>query len=235
MASNERLDTMEGYNDLYDDEEDQDGEAQFRYGASDDEEDDNDGEIRDFDNNEEGKEDEGKKKESKNKFKHDKIEVNFDDIVDDDDQECLLDYQQSNPPKNEALQKMERKQKAEDDSSLVKGDDIDAEKNKDFDNLSAWSDNTAQQNLFKIKESMDKGLADMETGSEVYMSELLVSIKQTNQILIIHLNTLFNFFLLFYRLASTWKTSMRQTTKMRKIYSYWVMTLPKLTIFNSTS
>ena len=54
-------------------------------------------------------------------------------------------------------------------------DDKDAEKNKDFDNLSAWSDNTAQQNLFKIKESMDKGLADMETGSEVYMSELLVS------------------------------------------------------------
>ena len=31
-------------------------------------------------------------------------------------------------------------------------------------------------NLFKIKESQDKGLADMETGSEVYMSELLVSI-----------------------------------------------------------
>jgi hypothetical protein len=30
-------------------------------------------------------------------------------------------------------------------------------------------------NLFKIKESQDKGLADMETGSEVYMSELLVS------------------------------------------------------------
>ena len=67
----------------------------------------------------------------------------------------------------------EEKQKAEDDSSLVVSDD----KTKDLDNLSSWSDNTAQQNLFKIKESMDKGLADMETGSEVYMSELLVSIK----------------------------------------------------------
>ena len=127
--------------------------------------------------------DQNKKDKSKNKFKHDKIEVNFDDIVDDDDQECLLDYQQSNKPKNEALQKIERKQKAEDDSSLVglvggsSSDDKDAEKSKDFDNLSAWSDNTAQQNLFKIKESMDKGLADMETGSEVYMSELLVSIS----------------------------------------------------------
>lgn len=30
--------------------------------------------------------------------------------------------------------------------------------------------------LFTIKESHDRGLADMETGSEVYMSELLVRI-----------------------------------------------------------
>lgn len=29
------------------------------------------------------------------------------------------------------------------------------------------------RNMFKVKESQDKGLADMETGSEVYMSELL--------------------------------------------------------------
>jgi hypothetical protein len=32
------------------------------------------------------------------------------------------------------------------------------------------------QNLFKIIESKDGGLADMETGSEVYMSELLVNL-----------------------------------------------------------
>jgi hypothetical protein len=38
--------------------------------------------------------------------------------------------------------------------------------------------NSLDNNLFKIKESNDKGLADMETGSEVYMSELLVSIKK---------------------------------------------------------
>lgn len=31
-------------------------------------------------------------------------------------------------------------------------------------------------NKFAVKESNDKGLADMETGSEVYMSELLVSL-----------------------------------------------------------
>lgn len=33
------------------------------------------------------------------------------------------------------------------------------------------------ENLFAVGTSNDKGLADMETGSEVYMSELLVSIK----------------------------------------------------------
>ena len=31
--------------------------------------------------------------------------------------------------------------------------------------------------LFAVGQSHDKGLADVETGSEVYMSELLVSIK----------------------------------------------------------
>jgi len=33
--------------------------------------------------------------------------------------------------------------------------------------------NNTGGNLFTIKESNDRGLADMETGSEVYMSELL--------------------------------------------------------------
>lgn len=50
-------------------------------------------------------------------------------------------------------------------------------------------------------ESTDKGLADMETGSEVYMSELLVS------------NRVFWSFsdqFVFARLASTWKTSTKQ-------------------------
>jgi hypothetical protein len=71
--------------------------------------------------------------------------VNLDDIEDDDDQECLLEYNQK-----EANQK------------------------KTVDPLGGLFDGT-DQNLFKIKESQDKGLADMETGSEVYMSELLVS------------------------------------------------------------
>lgn len=103
--------------------------------------------------------------------------MNLDDIEDDDDdQEGLLDYNHKSmkPRKHstaEKQQRSERRMKAEDDSSLL--DDKDDKNGKDFDNLSSWSDNTAQQNLFKIKESMDKGLADMETGSEVYMSELL--------------------------------------------------------------
>ena len=71
---------------------------------------------------------------------------------------------------------MERKQKAEDDMLVVSDKDAEkSQKSKDMDNLSSWSERTAQKNLFQIKESQDKGLADMETGSEVYMSELLVS------------------------------------------------------------
>ncbi len=40
------------------------------------------------------------------------------------------------------------------------------------------SKNNATSNIFTIKESNDRGLADMETGSEVYMSELLVRFDQ---------------------------------------------------------
>ena len=41
-------------------------------------------------------------------------------------------------------------------------------------------DNSTRPNpLFDVGKSNDKGLADMETGSEVYMSELLVSIEDS--------------------------------------------------------
>jgi importin-9 len=104
--SGERLDTMEGRNDLYYDEEDEEEQLSEKLDTS-----------------------------------QEKIEVNLDDIEDEDDQECLLDYKQ-----NEMNQQT---------------------KKEEFDPV--------HSNLFKIKESQDKGLADMETGSEVYMSELLVS------------------------------------------------------------
>jgi hypothetical protein len=44
----------------------------------------------------------------------------------------------------------------------------------DSESLLGSKNNGPQQNIFTIKESNDRGLADMETGSEVYMSELLV-------------------------------------------------------------
>lgn len=61
--------------------------------------------------------------------------------------------------------------------------------------------------LFSIKESHDRGLADMETGSEVYMSELLV----------IHHYSL----TLTFRLDLIWRTSTRQKSKMKKTCLNW--------------
>ena len=60
-------------------------------------------------------------------------------------------------------------------------------------------DKTTGTNLFAIKESKDGGLADMETGSEVYMSELLVK-----KLLLIHFS--------IYRLDLIWKI----LTRLRK-------------------
>ena len=47
--------------------------------------------------------------------------------------------------------------------------------NKSTGGSSGSGGNGSTGNLFAVGESTDKGLADMETGSEVYMSELLVS------------------------------------------------------------
>lgn len=58
---------------------------------------------------------------------------------------------------------------------------IDLGKGRDLSSLqySEGSNSTSSglkaENLFAVGSSNDKGLADMETGSEVYMSELLVS------------------------------------------------------------
>ena len=111
---NERLDTMEGQNDLYYDEEESD-----------------------YDNSSKGI-----------NTSQEKIEVNLDDIEDEDDQECLLNYKQDELNKKGGSGEL-------------------------LDQIPQST--SPDQSLFKIKESNDKGLADMETGSEVYMSELLVS------------------------------------------------------------
>lgn len=136
---------MEGYNDLYGDEE------QDEDNAEDDDQDfsqmkddsDSDGAL-DLDDESAAKKDKKRALDTS----QEKIEVNLDDIVDDDDQECLLGYKQS-------VGKVSKI-----DEGLL------ANENKS-------NNQPLDPNLFKIKESQDKGLADMETGSEVYMSELL--------------------------------------------------------------
>jgi hypothetical protein len=64
----------------------------------------------------------------------------------------------------------EEKEGNETDKIEVNLDDV----NDDDDNESLLGSKNNNP-LFTIKESNDRGLADMETGSEVYMSELLVN------------------------------------------------------------
>jgi hypothetical protein len=88
----------------------------------------------------------------------------LDDLDDEDDQECLLNYKQNEVNRGASL------------SSLAKPIRSDADKsNGDESTDSNDASKQFEHHLITIKESQDKGLADMETGSEVYMSELLVS------------------------------------------------------------
>lgn len=79
ISGNERLDTMEGQYDLYDDEEDY-GNQSFDAAERQ--------EIQDGSSSDS----EGRRRKKKLETSQEKIEVNLDDIEDDDDQECLLDY-----------------------------------------------------------------------------------------------------------------------------------------------
>lgn len=159
-AGGERLDTVEGYNDLYDDEaEHEEGshfDDSFRYGESDDE---NAGETS-------------------------KIEVNMDDL--EDEQECLLDLDGDNGQSSATAGPQKSASPGETggptDSTAPKsksstGDGQITEDTSSKKDLETCSDTGStlnfKRNLFAVKESQDKGLADMETGSEVYMSELL--------------------------------------------------------------
>ena len=74
---------------------------------------------------------------------------------------------------------------------------------------------SALGNLIAIKESKDKGLADMETGSEVYMSELLVSKHQNHSNYLKPVKLPANNFSA-YRPVLTSRTSMTQTSRTRK-------------------
>lgn len=84
------------------------------------------------------------------------------DTVEGEDEE---DYGSDKDDKKETGDKIE-----------VNLDDVeDDDDNESLLGLSGKKDNNTAT-LFTIKESHDRGLADMETGSEVYMSELLVFI-----------------------------------------------------------
>ncbi len=81
---------------------------------------------------------------------------------------------------DERLDTIEGDDDEEDDDNQDKIDVNLDDVEDDDDNESLLGQSTSlegsgnSQNLFTIKQSTDRGLADMETGSEVYMSELLV-------------------------------------------------------------
>lgn len=92
-GAGERLDTMEGYNDLYgDEEEDEDDDVgKDDFDQMRDDSDSDDLEL-------EGEDGSQKRKKGTKRgldTSQEKIEVNLDDIEDDDDQECLLGYKQN--------------------------------------------------------------------------------------------------------------------------------------------
>lgn len=102
----------------------------------------------------------------------DKLSVNLDDIEDNDSDEEAIDLSKGANSKPEVS--------AEPSLAMDSGEETKDENNTsgsdDQNKSTGGSSGTASTgNLFAVGESTDKGLADMETGSEVYMSELLVS------------------------------------------------------------
>jgi len=95
----------------------------------------------------------------------------------------------------------ERRRKAAADRIEVNLDDVNDEDDNEGLLKGGLLGSSGPPGLFTIKESNDRGLADMETGSEVYMSELLVT-------LIDCLNP--------FRPVSTWKTLTKQKSKMKR-------------------
>ena len=183
---------MEDYNQYGDDDDDDGGRQELDNGNDSD-----DSGPKDFasdENNCSDEEENNAKQQARRKrgglnTSQEKIEVTLDDIEDDDDQECLLDYNQKDANlglTGSSTKKSSDDSKSEDESGLL---------------------GSALSNLMNIKESKDKGLADMETGSEVYMSELLVSIHTIQ----IKFNPIS-----LYRLVSTWKISTTQMNKTKK-------------------
>lgn len=113
----------------------------------------------------------------------DKLDVNFDDLPDedDDDEAINLDAQPKGGSSSASAAKEESKESATaDETNNTSSDGEQAQgSNQSTGGSSGSGGNGSTGNLFAVGESKDKGLADMETGSEVYMSELLVSETKT--------------------------------------------------------
>ena len=119
----------------------------------------------------------------------DKLSVDIEAIEDDDDDEDVIDISKDKDDKKEAGAAMgsgvgskDAGKEMQDDENKSGGSGSDSDRagaaNQSTGGSSGnGSHGSSTGKLFDIGESKDKGLADMETGSEVYMSELLVSLN----------------------------------------------------------
>ena len=113
----------------------------------------------------------------------DRLEVNMDDLEDDDSDEGeainLNKPPEESKEKTETQLKGQEETKVEEELNNSNGSGSAGSGSGNSENATKSTGNSSggasEKNLFAIGESHDKGLADMETGSEVYMSELLVS------------------------------------------------------------
>jgi hypothetical protein len=150
----------------------------------------------------------------------DKLSVNLDDIVDDDEDEDDIDLSKSktddaseNKDREECKEQVtadEEDRPGSQGSGSGSGSDSGQTK-------STGSSGGSGENLFAVVESKDKGLADIETGSEVYLSELLVSDCKRGSWLIGFV----------CRLVSTWRTLTMLRRPMRKTWWIWETNSPK--------
>jgi len=106
----------------------------------------------------------------------DKLSVNLDDIVDDDEDEDDIDLSKADDTNENKDQEESKDQIAVDEEDRPGSQGSGSGSGSDSGQTkSTGSSGGSGENLFAVVESKDKGLADMETGSEVYLSELLVS------------------------------------------------------------
>ena len=133
----------------------------------------------------------------------DRLSVNLDDIQDEESDEDTIDLtKKAEGNANGGLGAVPGDNEESKDAVNTSGSD---EHNKSTGGSSGSGGQASTGNLFAVGESQDKGLADIETGSEVYMSELLVSDKN-----IFYFALKANLHFSVCRLDSTWKTSTRQ-------------------------